>query len=291
MTTENKPLVPFGWLRAILYILISLVLTLIASGVTVLTNAGTEVIEKGEQSIKSLLITYIIMSVILVGLALLMKRFVEKQAIASIGFHWKGYSSQAAAGFFLALLILCAGSFILVILKFLFFTGVQVDTGNLLYSFLLFIIVAFTEEIAFRGYILNNLMQSTNKWVALTITSLIFALFHFTNPSGDGLLPMLNIFVAGFLLGINYIYTKNLWFAIFLHFGWNFFQGPILGYEVSGFAASAFFQQAMKGPALLTGGDFGFEGSLICLILNIFACVFLWRYYAAQAPKRTLVEN
>jgi uncharacterized protein len=291
MTTENKPLVPFGWLRALLYILVSLVLTLIASGVTVLTNAGTEVIEKGEQSIKSLLLTYIIMSIILVGFAFLMKRFVEKQSIASIGFQWKGYSSQAAAGFFLALLILCTGSLILVILKFLFFTGVQVDTGNLLYSFLLFIIVAFTEEIAFRGYILNNLMQSTNKWVALTITSLIFALFHFTNPSGDGLLPMLNIFVAGFLLGINYIYTKNLWFAIFLHFGWNFFQGPILGYEVSGFAASAFFQQAMKGPALLTGGDFGFEGSLICLILNIFACVFLWRYYAAQAPKRTLVEN
>jgi uncharacterized protein len=291
MTTENKPLVPFGWLRALLYILVSLVLTLIASGVTVLTNAGTEVIEKGEQSIKSLLITYIIMSIILVGFAFLMKRFVEKQTIASIGFQWKGYSSQAAAGFFLALLILCTGSLILVILKFLFFTGVQVDTGNLLYSFLLFIIVAFTEEIAFRGYILNNLRQSTNKWVALTITSLIFALFHFTNPSGDGLLPMLNIFVAGFLLGINYIYTKNLWFAIFLHFGWNFFQGPILGYEVSGFAASAFFQQAMKGPALLTGGDFGFEGSLICLILNILACVFLWRYYAAQAPKRTLVEN
>jgi membrane protease YdiL (CAAX protease family) len=260
-------------------------------GVTVLTNAGTEVIEKGEQSIKSLLLTYTIMSLVFVGFALLMKRFVEKQTIVSMGFQWKGHGSQAASGFFLALLILCTGSVILVLLKYLFFTGVQVDAGNLLYSLLLFMIVAFTEEIAFRGYILNNLMQSTNKWVALTITSVVFALFHFTNPSGDGLLPMLNIFVAGFLLGINYIYTRNLWFAIFLHFGWNFFQGPVLGYEVSGFAASGLFQQAMKGPALLTGGDFGFEGSLVCLILNILACIGLWRYYEGRDPKRTVVEN
>jgi uncharacterized protein len=294
MTTENKPLVRFGWLRAFLYVLITVLLlsvTLVVTGVIVSASGGKEVIEDGEQSIQGFLVTYCIISIIFIGLAFLMRRFIDNQSVASMGFPWKGYSSQAAAGFFLALLILCSGTIILVALKFLFFTAVDINTTNLLYSLLLYIIVAFTEEIAFRGYILNNLMQSTNKWVALTITSVAFALFHFTNPGGDDILPMLNIFAAGILLGINYIYTKNLWFAIFLHFGWNFFQGPILGYEVSGFASSGLFQQTMKGPALLTGGDFGFEGSLICLIINSAACILLWQYYAAQQPKATLVEN
>jgi uncharacterized protein len=294
MTTENKPLIPFGWLRALLYVLIAFtfsILTLVLSGVAAVENAGTQVIEDGEQSIINLLYTYTGFSVIFIGFALLMKKFADRQSIGSMGFYWKGYSNQASAGFFLALLILCTGSIILVILKFLFFTGVELNAANLLYSLLLFIIVAFTEEIAFRGYILNNLMQSMNKWAALTITSIAFALFHFTNPSGNEILPMLNIFVAGFLLGINYIYTKNLWFAIFLHFSWNFFQGPVLGYEVSGFDASGLFQQTMKGPVLLTGGDFGFEGSLICLILNTIVSILLWRYHSARETKHLIAAE
>jgi membrane protease YdiL (CAAX protease family) len=289
MTTGNKPLIQFGWLRALIYVLITMALlsvTLVVSGVIISASGGKEVIEEGETSIQNFLVTYSLISIIFIGLAFLMKRFINRQPISDMGFQWNGYKSQAAAGFFLALLLLCSGTMILVVLKFLFFTGVEVNASNLLYSLLLFIIVAFTEEIAFRGYILNNLMQSTNKWVALTITSVAFALFHFTNPGGDNILPMLNIFVAGFLLGINYIYTKNLWFAIFLHFGWNFFQGPVLGYEVSGFAASGLFQQTMKGPAILTGGDFGFEGSLVCLIINSIACILLWLYYTAREPKR-----
>jgi membrane protease YdiL (CAAX protease family) len=294
MTTANKPLIQFGWLRAFIYIIITVALlsvTLVVSGVIISANGGTEVIEEGEASITQFLITYCLLSIVFIGIALLMTRLVDRQPVIEIGFRWKGYSSQAAAGFFLALLILSCGTVVLVAMQYLFFTGVDPDVSNILYSFLLFIIVAFTEEIAFRGYILNNLMQSTNKWVALTITSVAFALFHFTNPGGDNILPMLNIFVAGFLLGINYIYTKNLWFAIFLHLGWNFFQGPILGYEVSGFAASGVFQQTMKGPVLMTGGDFGFEGSLVCLVVNIAACICLWRYYAAREARASQVDN
>jgi uncharacterized protein len=294
MTTDNKPLIQFGWLRAAIYAAVSVVLLVIilsVIGVVITKNGSKDVIENGEQSISSFLSTYVIVSVVFIGLAFLFRKLVDRQSFFSLGFQWKGFSSQAISAFFLALLILCTGSMILVVLKFLFFTGVAIDTSNLFYSLLLFIIVAFTEEITFRGYILNNLMQSMNKWWALTICSIVFALSHITNPSGDQILPMLNIFVAGYLLGINYIYTKNLWFAIFLHFTWNFFQGPILGYEVSGFSTSGLFLQTTKGPALLTGGDFGFEGSLVCLILNIITCIFLWRYYESQKPSQTAVSN
>lgn len=294
MTTDNKPLIQQGWLRAALYLVIAVSLvfvSMIIAGITAAENGGKAIIEEGEQSISGFLLTYLIISFVLIGVAVFARKIIDRESITSMGFTWKGYESNAFAGFFLGLLILCTGSMILVVLKYLFFTGVIINSGNLLYSLLLFIIVAFTEEIAFRGYILNNLMQSMNKWLALTICSVAFALFHFTNPGGAHILPMLNIFVAGYLLGINYIYTKNLWFAIFLHFSWNFFQGPVFGYDVSGFAASGFLQQTMKGPVLVTGGDFGFEGSLVCLILNIITCCLLYLYYEKQRPAVIKVEN
>ena len=286
--TEKKPLITYGWLRALLYIIASVVsmfIALVVAGVMIGMNGGKDIIEDGEQSIKSFLLTYFIIAIFIIGFAVLMRKAVDRQSIISLGFRWKNFANQATSGFFIALLLLSIGSLILVLFKFLFFTGAVLNITDMLYSLLLFLIVAFTEEIAFRGYILNNLMQSTSRWIALTISAIAFALFHFTNPGGDSILPMLNIIVAGYLLGINYIYTKNLWFAIALHFAWNFFQGPILGYEVSGFAATSLFQQTLKGPALLTGGDFGFEGSLICLILNSIACVLLWQYYSIREKK------
>jgi len=286
MTAANKPLIPYGWLRALVYILLSLLFSLgvmLLSGVTFFSvDAGKTVIQEAEQSLLPFLSAYTMLGLVFIGVAFFMTTLVDKQSLRSVGFQWKGFQQQAAAGFFLAVLLLSLGSILLVMMQYLFFTGVAFNKNNLLYSTLLFIIVAFTEEIAFRGYILRNLMESMGKWTALTISSVIFALVHFTNPGGDNWLPMINIFIAGFLLGINYIYTRNLWFAIFLHFSWNFFQGPVLGYEVSGLSSPGLLQQTLKGPVLYTGGDFGFEGSLICLLLNLVACIGLWRYYRSR---------
>ncbi len=84
--------------------------------------------------------------------------------------------------------------------------------------------IAIGEELVFRGYILNNLLQSFNKWIALLISAIMFALFHIGSP-GIGAIPFASLFLIGILLGINYIYTKNLWFSFVLHFSWDIFQG------------------------------------------------------------------
>ena len=87
------------------------------------------------------------------------------------------------------------------------------------------------------------------------------------------------------LLGINYIYTKNLWFGILLHFSWNFFQGPLLGFEVSGLPLQSLLQHDIQGSELLTGGKFGFEGSLVATVLLTMAIVILaWVYEKKYAP-------
>jgi membrane protease YdiL (CAAX protease family) len=292
MATGNKPLIESGWLRALLYAIVTLAVVLLAIfGIGILTAlaGGTEFIEAGEESPTRFLLTYGIISLVMVGLAFLFRRMIDREQIRTMGFQWQGYGRQAVAGGFLGILLVCIGSLVLVSFRFLYFTAVDFNAGDLLVSLLLFILVTFTEEIAFRGYILNNLLQSMNKWVALSISAVAFALFHATNP-GAGLLPVLNILIAGFLLGINYIYTRNLWFAIFLHFTWNFFQGPILGFEVSGYAAPGVLQQTLKGSDLVTGGEFGFEGSVVCLFINLAAVILLGAYYVGYRTKPTKVD-
>jgi len=139
-------------------------------------------------------------------------------------------------------------------------------------------IIAFYEELVFRGYILNNLMESFNKWIALLISAILFAIFHLDNPSVN-IVAVLNVFSAGVLLGVNYIYTKNLWFAFLFHFGWNFFEGPILGYKISGLNTQTLLQTELKGDVLLTGGEFGFEGSIFSLALMLITILLLYWIY------------
>ena len=284
MITDNKPLVPQGWLRALSYILVSVILVFAGSAVAEgffpdLTNTNPE-----ETPLRRIILSYSVVTIILVTLAFVFRKLVDKQSILSMGFEWKGYRRQAASGFFLGILLLCIGSLVLVLLQFLFFTAMSFHPAELCLSLVFFIIVSFTEEIAFRGYILNNLLQSANKWVALLVSAALFSVFHAANAN-ISVLALLNIFVAGFLLGINYIFTRNIWFAVFLHFSWNFFQGSILGFEVSGMNISSLFQQTLKGPDMLTGGAFGFEGSIVCLLLNILTCVLLTSYYAGYRTR------
>lgn len=285
MTTDNKPLIQQGWLRALLYILLSLAIVFVVSTILGKIIVKFDLLPKEEEvSLPTILLSYSEVTVVLIVMAFIMRRFIDRQTIISMGFQWKGYGKHAASGFFLGILLLAAGSLILVLLQFLFFTSVVFNFNELLLSFLFFIVVAFTEEIAFRGYILNNLLQSTNKWMALLISSILFSLFHAANAN-IGIIALINIFVAGFLLGINYVFTRNIWFAVFLHFSWNFFQGPVFGYEVSGTNMSSLLQQTLKGPDLLTGGDFGFEGSLVCLFLNLLTCALLASYYAGYRTR------
>jgi membrane protease YdiL (CAAX protease family) len=137
----------------------------------------------------------------------------------------------------------------------------------------------------FRGYVLGNLMESfENKWVALIVSSVLFAGFHFTSP---GIYPLafVNLFIAGGILGSNYIYTKNLWFSFFLHLSWNFFQGPLIGFRVSGLVFPSLLVAETKGDMTITGGDFGLEGSMLTTLTAVIAFFLLvWAFERKYNP-------
>ncbi|MDB5246035.1 MAG: family intrarane metalloprotease [Segetibacter sp.] len=283
METIAKPLIKQGWLRALIYF-VAVFLIVVASQ-TIVVLAIMQLTGSAEATNDSLLnfgLLYFSMAVAVFLFTLLMRKVVDRKSFKSLGFTWKGYSNEAGLGFFASVAMLGIGSLILVALGYLDFISASVDAGPLLLEIAIMVVVAFVEELSFRGYLLNNLMQSMNKWVALGISALLFAAFHGTNPDVT-VFAIINIFLAGVLMGLNYIFTKNLWFSIFFHFAWNYFQGPLLGYEVSGLKLTSVLQQSLTGPELWTGGKFGFEGSLLCPLLLIvaillFSYTFLKRY-------------
>ena len=142
-----------------------------------------------------------------------------------------------------------------------------------LFYFFLFIVVSLNEEIAIRGYILHNLSQSFNKYIALIISSFVFMGMHLGNPN-IGVLPLMNLFLAGIFLGVYRIHKNNLWFPIGAHLMWNYLQGPIYGFEVSGNKINSLFEQKLNGHELLTGGNFGYEGSIILTVFLIISILF-----------------
>lgn len=274
MKTIQKPLVSQGWLRALIYfIVVSLIVYVFQiSGSYIMSQFKTGT-ETGDESVLAFGIFYSIMGIGIILFTWLVRKFVDKKSFESLGFARKGYSNEAGLGFFSALALLGIGSVILITAGYLSFIAASFDASALLLEIAIMMVVAFVEELLFRGYLLNNLMKSMNKWGALSITAALFSLFHGSNPDVT-LFAVINIFLAGLLLGINYIFTKNLWFSIFFHFAWNYFQGPVLGYEVSGLKLTSLLQQSMSGPEAWTGGPFGFEGSLLCPLLFIVAIFF-----------------
>lgn len=287
MEATRKPVIKQGWLRAVLYVIgISLIVYAFQAFGDVIMNQFRVGTESGDSSILNFGILYGLMGSSIAVLTWIMRKFIDGKSFESLGFKWKGYSNEAGLGFFGALAILGIGSLILVATGYISFISATFNINPLLLEIVIMVLVAFVEELLFRGYLLNNLLQSMNKWVALAISSVLFALFHEANPEVT-VFAIVNILLAGILLGLNYIFTKNLWFGICFHFAWNYFQGPVLGYDVSGLKLTSIVQQTITGPEVWTGGPFGFEGSLLCPLLfvvaiGIFAFLFLRRYQSVM---------
>ncbi|MEP6747652.1 MAG: CPBP family intramembrane glutamic endopeptidase [Bacteroidota bacterium] len=276
---NNKPRIPQAWLRVLLFLLFFFALVILAGLIlAVVLKKMPQPADKSEATQSISYLQFIITALISFASVWLFRTLIDRKSFTSIGFELDKNGSHAGAGFFLGIFLLCAGTCILFFSKNLVWTDINFNGNDLFISFGLMVIIAFSEEIVFRGYVLNNLLESSNKWLALLISALIFALAHSANPDFS-IVGACNIFIAGILLGVNYIYTKNLWFGIMLHFTWNFFQGPILGYDVSGLKLQSLFQHEIQGNILLTGGKFGFEGSLVATILCALAVgVIIWVY-------------
>lgn len=166
---------------------------------------------------------------------------------------------------------------------------IDLNTEKILLSIGIFAVIAIMEEVLVRGFILRKLMKRLSKWLSLIISAVIFSLLHIFNSHVD-ILSIVNLFLAGTLLGLPYIFTRNLSTSIGLHFSWNLFQ-CLLGFNVSGSAFYALVVQGLSINNAWTGGLFGFEGSVLCLVFQIVAIVALYFTYSQRAAIKTREEQ
>lgn len=137
---------------------------------------------------------------------------------------------------------------------------------------------AIFEEVLFRGIILRITEEKLGSIFALIISSSIFGFGHLANQNSTLFSAFAITIEAGVLLGAAYIYSKNLWLPIFIHFAWNFSEGGIYGAIISGNGLNkSLVTSNINGSELLTGGKFGPENSLQAVIFGlVVGLVFLW---------------
>jgi membrane protease YdiL (CAAX protease family) len=140
----------------------------------------------------------------------------------------------------------------------------------------------FHEELLFRGYLFQKI-RIWNRYAAIGATSAVFAMLHGFNH-GITAVAMVNLTIAGVLLALAYERYQRLWFPIGIHLAWNLLSGPILGYGVSGYVAqTTLFRTIGSGPALLTGGAFGIEGSIWMAAVELGGIFWLSRGFRKDA--------
>ena len=153
--------------------------------------------------------------------------------------------------------------------------SIQFDWEKQLFSFTLFFLVAVSEEIFFRGILFRMINRRWNIWAALVISALIFGGLHIFNDNATLWSSIAIAIEAGSLLGAAYAYSKNIWLPIGIHWIWNYTQGNILGFPVSGEDnVTSIITPEISGPQWLTGGSFGAEASAISAVIGLL--ISLW---------------
>jgi membrane protease YdiL (CAAX protease family) len=329
--TKN-PRIKQGWLRLLLFGICFCVITLLIAIPVVLMAADIhpEDLERDPIQVLSGLLTgnYLWLMLLLelaisVITVVIFRIFVDRKSLLSLGWDLEGFGAEALTGLLMGPALLGISALLVYLSGHLEWTDIVWDGNQLFISFGLMVLIAFSEELVFRGYILGNLLDTfaqqnqrsarpsstaasfagpsfpapvamgqvmpgyttaTQKWIALAISAVLFACFHVTNP-GLHTLAFANLVLAGMLLGINYIYTRNLWFSFLFHISWNFFQGPVLGFRVSGLNLPSLLLAEPRGDLFITGGDFGLEGSMWNTLVSFTALLVLaWAFERKYRP-------
>ncbi|RZK35999.1 MAG: CPBP family intramembrane metalloprotease [Pedobacter sp.] len=188
----------------------------------------------------------------------------------------------------LVLISTCVGS---IMLKgnVVFSTG-NISIAAVLGYLIFFILVAIFEELLFRTFPLLVFAERYHIAIAIFLSSVLFGLAHLGND-GFTLLAMLNITLAGILFSIFTLQKWNISWAIGIHFGWNFTQGTILGYQVSGGKSSGILNAKPIGETYLSGGIFGVEGSIFCTAILLIAILFIVFKYKIEPVQEILLEE
>lgn len=213
-------------------------------------------------------------------------RCIEMRPVSSMGVRKQKLVPHYLQGLLIGIILMTA----ITLLSVLFgINSIKLCSGinfGLIALYLLgFFVQGMSEEFIFRGYFMNSIGSGHSALLAVGISSVAFALAHTTNP-GFGALPFVNLVLFGAFAGLYMILFDDIWGACAIHSIWNFTQGNFYGINVSGISdtESVFRTTAKTSHAILTGGDFGIEGSIITTVVLLAATALVFYGLCKKYP-------
>lgn len=238
------------------------------------TSSGNEFISKMNTVL--MFFNELIMIVVpIVAWKFIFKKSLTKMGLSPLKKHWLDLITGLLFG-----IVSMSAVFLLIL-----FSGnaevkswVPVFSKDTIIYLILFILVGFAEEIYGRGFIMSTLKQTKKLPLIIILSSIIFSLLHSSN-SGIGIIPYINLFLVGALFAYIYIKSGSIWMSIGYHITWNYFQGNVYGFKVSGMNTQGIISTVYDKNNIFNGGKFGPEGGLFVTAVILAGFLFVKLYY------------
>jgi CAAX amino terminal protease family. len=210
-----------------------------------------------------------------------MLQLIDRRRFSSVGFPAHGkVLYEIVVGFLVgAAMISTVAAFELIVgaikLSFRIDLSFVSHVQNFFLSFLFFGFFALGEELLFRGYVYQALIEGIGEVLATILMAVVFGGLHYMNPNAT-FFSTINTIIAGLWLSVAYLKTRALYLPFGMHFAWNFLQGYVFSLPVSGLLSSrTLFLPTDFGPNWLTGGVYGPEGGVGATLVLLLATVAL----------------
>lgn len=235
---------------------------------------------------------------IMTGAVYIARRWLDRRSFASLGLK---LNNRAFVDVLIGILITLPMMGLIFVIEWatgwLTFEGFawQVDPisivlKEILVIFFIFIMVGWSEELLSRGYHLQNLESGLNTFWAVLLSSAVFGALHLGNPNATWI-SAVGILLAGVFLAYGYLRTRQLWLPIGLHIGWNFFEGAVFGFPVSGLDIYQLTRITIDGPELWTGGPFGPEAGLVLIPGLLLGTALIYFYTQGRLGDEDKVQD
>jgi membrane protease YdiL (CAAX protease family) len=240
-----------------------------------------------------MMICMVLEAIAVTAAVILARRFLDQRSLASLGLHLnRAALPDFLVGFLISgvmmglifLIMCCAGWVRVNGFAWQTLSWLQVLLSTLLMLCTLGLLTGWSEELVTRGYLFSNLTDGLNRGWAVVITSVVFGLLHRNNP-GATWVAVLGLILAGLFFAYARLRIGNLWLPIGIHAGWNFFEGVVIGFPVSGLNIFRLTHLTISGPTAITGGAFGPEAGIVLIpaMLLGMLLIHLWGNVTSRA--------
>ncbi len=259
------------WLEILKSFVVVLVIVIASDAIVTMIN---EYIFHGNETEPFFSLVYLYEQLITVLFTLSYCKFVEHRNLSSMGlrtFEFGNYGKGLLIGFSLFSFVVIFG----ILTKSISFVTYNSDLnfGLVILFFGGFIIQGFSEELLCRSYVFVSMTRKNSIILAAIFSSALFSMLHIFND-GIGVIPLINLFLFGILEVICFLKTDSIWLAAAVHTMWNYAEGCLYGFSVSGSPInSSVFIFKQEGSTITNGGLFGPEGGVIVTAILVLTIV------------------